>query len=276
MKIFISHSLPRSRELAERMEWFLRMVLPATEPWMSTGIDKGADWGHEIGQSLQEAAAGVVCLTPENLDERWILFESGALAKQFGTKVCTLLLDVKKEEVKPPLSKFQHTSAEREEVRKLIDSINKVAGGKEKGRRDADVNDAFDSFWPKLDATIEKLRAQGPPAGKAAPKRTAEDMMAEILTAIRALEKEALSRYVRQNQFLQKYSHLLTRQARALREHNIGRTAVQELEAEVMERLRASGEGNRATEIELEEFRRRFPHQDSELEIKTKSTEKDS
>jgi hypothetical protein len=204
MKIFISHSSARSRELAKQMEWFLRMLLPSTEPWVSTGIDKGADWGHEIGQSLQEAAAGVVCLTQENLNERWILFEAGALAKQFGTKVCTLLLDVKEEEVKPPLSKFQHTKAEREEVMKLVESINKVAmtASHNKGRPLADLKEAFDLLWPKLEATITKLREQGPPVATAAPQRTAEDMMAEVLTTVRELAHQQVVLYNRQEKAL--------------------------------------------------------------------------
>lgn len=189
MKIFISHSLPRSRELAKTMEWFLRQLFPSTAPWISTAIEKGADSVHEIGQSLQDAAVGVLCLTQENLDERWILFEAGALAKQLGAKVCTLLLDVKAEDVKPPLNKFQHTTADHDEVLALVESINKVAKEAGKGRREDDLKESFELLWPKLEETIKKLKAQGPPAAKAAPKRTAEDMMAEVLATVRGLEK---------------------------------------------------------------------------------------
>lgn len=202
MKIFISHSLPRSRELAKQVEWFLRQLFPSTVPWISTGIDKGADSIHEIGQSLQDAAVGVVCLTRENLDERWILFESGALAKQLDNKVCTLLLDVEKADVKPPLSKFQHTTAERDEMLEMTRSINKVAVADGKGRIDADLEEAFNLFWPKLEATITTLRTQGPPAATAAPERSAEDMMAEVLSTIRDLASQSEVMFARQGKML--------------------------------------------------------------------------
>ena len=80
MKVFISHSLPRSQALAATLGDFVRRVVPGTEPWVSeSGIDKGARFMSEIRENLRQSLAGIVCLTPENLTEPWILYEAGAL-----------------------------------------------------------------------------------------------------------------------------------------------------------------------------------------------------
>src|SRR5947209_2677734 len=79
------------------------------EPWLSRDIAKGTRWGPEVADKLEKSRVGIVCLTPENLDERWILFEAGALSKTKDAYVCTLLLDVKPIDVKEPLSQFHHT-----------------------------------------------------------------------------------------------------------------------------------------------------------------------
>ena len=42
-----------------------------------TGIDKGAQFMEVIRENLGQAAAGVVCLTSENLKEPWILYGRG-------------------------------------------------------------------------------------------------------------------------------------------------------------------------------------------------------
>jgi len=72
-------------------EWLLR-VIQAIEPWMSdSDADKGIRWEQRIGQELEETRFGIFCLTPENLDSRWLNFEAGAIAKTVDkTYVCTL------------------------------------------------------------------------------------------------------------------------------------------------------------------------------------------
>jgi hypothetical protein len=43
MKLFISHSGDRSRELADELYTFIKTLLRLiVEPWISTGIDKGS------------------------------------------------------------------------------------------------------------------------------------------------------------------------------------------------------------------------------------------
>src|SRR5262245_3692235 len=128
MRLFISQSGPRSQALAAALEPFVRRLVPGSQPWMSpTGIEKGTRWGVELASSLKEAGAGLVCLTPENLNSAWILFEAGALSREPQNRVWTFLLDVQNDaQLGPQLSQFQNTKAERADVLLMIKAMNRT------------------------------------------------------------------------------------------------------------------------------------------------------
>jgi hypothetical protein len=96
--------------------------------------------------------------------------------------VWTLLLDVDHSEVEPPLSVFQHTTAELEDVRKLTRSIHKatVAAGRETCSSE-DLEEYFDLFWPNLATKIAELRAQDP------QPRQKPEAVTEILALVRQI-----------------------------------------------------------------------------------------
>lgn len=185
MKVFLSHSGERSRALAERTAWFLRNLIPNLEPWISTGIEKGSRWESEIAEHLADANVGIVCLTRDNLNERWLLYEAGALSKQLDGRVCTLLLDVDAPQVLPPLNVFQHTRTERDHMLKLVLDLNGlVADAGEKNRDKDDLVDGFHRYWPDLEKTIRELRDLKATASP--PTRTTEDLLAELLDLARS------------------------------------------------------------------------------------------
>jgi hypothetical protein len=64
----------------------------------------------EMAKALDGIKVGITCLTPENLDAPWILYEAGSLAKTVddSTRLCTYLLgDLKNADIEPPLGQFQ-------------------------------------------------------------------------------------------------------------------------------------------------------------------------
>jgi hypothetical protein len=69
-----------------------------------------------VADRLEQCRVGIICMTPENLESRWILFEAGALSKTKEAHVCTLLVGLTPAEVKPPLAQFQHTMMERADI----------------------------------------------------------------------------------------------------------------------------------------------------------------
>lgn len=182
--VFISWSGTRSRWVADAFREWLPVVLQSVKPWMSPEIDKGVRGQDVISDKLNTVKIGIVCLTPENLKEPWILFEAGALSKAVGKKsyVCTYLLaGLKPTDIERPLGEFQHTSPDKQDTFKLLNTINTALGT---NPVPSDVLErAFDGWWPRF----EKLLAAMPIAGEAAiVKRSPEDLLSEVLEIARA------------------------------------------------------------------------------------------
>ena len=87
MKIFLSWSGSMSKKTAEILCEWLPKVINAIEPWISSEMEKGTRWESEITDKLEESKIGIICLTRNNLDENWILFEAGALSKTKDAKL---------------------------------------------------------------------------------------------------------------------------------------------------------------------------------------------
>src|SRR5258708_5479435 len=179
--IFISWSGDRSRFAAEAFKDWLPHVLQAARPWISTrDIEKGTRSLSEMNKALGGMGFGMSCLTMENLDAPWILFEAGALSKAFDddkSRLWTYLLGgLEPQEVEPPLSQFQHTRADEEDTRKLIQSIN-IAIHREEDRLEKElVNNTFNHCWPESEKKIKVM----PPAQKPhKAKRDADEILTE-------------------------------------------------------------------------------------------------
>jgi TIR domain-containing protein len=93
MKVFISHSGPRSRAIALALKDWMPLVLHYVDPWVSQkDIAAGDRWAVEVGTKLNDSNFGIICLTPENLNASWLLFEAGAISKSFDEgAVCPYL-----------------------------------------------------------------------------------------------------------------------------------------------------------------------------------------
>lgn len=183
--VFISWAKPRSLWVAQAFRGWLPMVIQSAKPWMSdSDIDPGSRGLNEIAETLAGVKIGISCLTPENLDSPWILFEAGALSKTIDdkTRLYTYLLGgLEPGDVKPPLGMFQATRPEKEPTRKLVHSINRALNALP--IEEATLNQLFDLTWPKLD---EKLAGIPEPQATVSAKRSPEDMIAEILEIVRA------------------------------------------------------------------------------------------
>ena len=67
------------------------------------GYFSGSRWSLEIASSLHTPNAGIICLTRENIQAPWILFEAGALSKALkNSLVCTYLLGINARDVTDP------------------------------------------------------------------------------------------------------------------------------------------------------------------------------
>jgi len=127
MKVFISWSGDRSNKIAEVLKKWIKHVIQSVEPFVSSqDIPKGARWSADIAKELQDSNFGILCVTKDNFQEPWLLFEAGALSKTIDkTFVVPLLFDLEPSDLSnSPLLQFQATSFSKNEVKKLIDTMN--------------------------------------------------------------------------------------------------------------------------------------------------------
>ena len=124
MNIFISWSGKASMEIAELIKNFIPKVIQSAKPYYTPDdIEKGLKWETEINQKLAECSIGLICLTKDNTDKPWILFEAGALSNRLDkAKVCPVLFGIKKSEITGPLSTFQLTEFTKNDFLKLLKS----------------------------------------------------------------------------------------------------------------------------------------------------------
>src|SRR3974390_2971552 len=126
--VFVSWSGSRSKAIAEALREWLPTVIQTAKPFMSDAdVEKGSRGLNEVIKALDGMKVGIICLTPENLNEPWILYEAGALSKTIDdkTRLGTYLLGgLQFQNIRPPLGMFQHAEATKEETKKLVRAIN--------------------------------------------------------------------------------------------------------------------------------------------------------
>ena len=183
MKIFLSWSKPRSRAVAEALNDWLKRVIQAVKPFYSPEIEKGAKWSNELDAALEGTRFGVICLTPDNLNSTWIHYEAGALSKTPDALIWTFLHGINHGDVPQPLGKFQHTVAEKEDVFKLLKSINgRLADVGGEPIDIAVLSENFEMYWPRLE---EKLKAAEGVGDLVEKPREEREILLEILEIVR-------------------------------------------------------------------------------------------
>lgn len=218
MKVFLSWSGDISLSVAEALREWLPNVIQRVEPWLSSeDIDKGTRWSSDIGNQLSEAQAGIICITKKNMYAPWILFEAGALSKTIENAfVCPYLFGLKPTDLEGPLVQFQATSAEKEDTRRLIQTINRAL--KNEALPNSNLDKAFNIWWPELEKDLSKLAIPEPqPVRKSAQKpiRPERDVLDEILSLVRSLVRDSRSREERlTNESLLKLSEYLGEDSR--------------------------------------------------------------
>lgn len=182
MKVFLSWSGTRSERVAELLKEWLPCVLQASDPWVSTSdIERGAQWFSSIQGQLQETTTGIICLTQENKEKPWILFEAGALAKGLSdARVCTLLIDLEPQHVRPPLGQFNHTQVTKDDMFKLICTLNERLT---KSLNMTVLKQVFNAQWSFFEGKFQSIiqETQGNVIGPQEPIRGQDDILAEIL-----------------------------------------------------------------------------------------------
>lgn len=189
MKIFISWSGAKSKSTAIFLKSWIEQIIQAVDPWISVDIDKGKKWNSEIIGELTESKVGIICLTKDNLDSPWILFESGALSKSKDSYVCTFLLDLRPVDVTGPLSIFQATTLNQEDIFKLLMTINKMVGNSGgKSLSIENLKSLYKRFYPELESKLKEIEKTNS-KNKDKLVRTDRELLEESVQLMRRLEK---------------------------------------------------------------------------------------
>jgi hypothetical protein len=156
---------------------------------MSSNIDAGSRWFGTISSELESTDFGVVCLTPDNLTKPWIHFEAGALAKQVTdkTRVVPYLHGLEPSNVSPPLALFHGVKSDKKGTLSLLQSLNKVRGGRfEQGRLQA----VFEKWWPDFERELHSVPTR---STVAAARRTDHEILEEVLAIVRGIQADGQS-----------------------------------------------------------------------------------
>lgn len=189
MKIFLSWSGNLSKSVAEILRKYLPTILQGTESFLSAhDIESGAKWSQILSDELENTNYGILCLTPYNLESKWLIFEAGAISKLKGSSVCGLLIgDLRQTDIESPLSQFQNRRFVKSDLYALLADINKKTT---KPLELDQLSLLFNTFWPKIqeeynlaiDADAEKSHRKR--------ERTDRELIEEILFRLRGIEKQ--------------------------------------------------------------------------------------
>ncbi len=189
-KVFISWGGELSKKLAEEVRNWLPSVLQFVKPYFTPDdIEKGSRWESNIANELETSNVGIICLTKDNINRPWILFEAGALSKNFGkSKVCTILFNIDSTEITGPLTSFQTTKFDKLDFKKLIKTINDTGGD---AKLDSKVlDDVFEMWWPRLEERISEI-IKGYKEAEHTEIRSEREILEEILELTRMYAKHS-------------------------------------------------------------------------------------
>ncbi len=159
MKVFLSWSGEKSHKVALVFRDWFPSVIQSLEPYVSSeDIDKGTRWSTDIAKELEDSSFGILCVTKDNLTAPWLTFEAGALSKTMDKSfVSPFLFDIKRSEVDGPILQFQSTIFNRDDVLKLVKTLNKACGDDK--LTDERLEKAFGVWWPTLEGELNKLKS---------------------------------------------------------------------------------------------------------------------
>lgn len=203
MKVFVSWSGEISHKVALVIREWLPSVIQSVEPYVSSeDIDKGSRWLTDISKELDESYFGILCVTHESLEAPWLNFEAGALSKAFdSSNVIPFLFGLKRSEVQGPLLQFQSVVYAKEDVRKLVISINKAQ--REDKLEESRLDRIFNVWWPKLEKDLSELAAE------TRPKKSQRKAVESSIPSESEILEEILELSRRQQQIINRPDRLL-------------------------------------------------------------------
>jgi len=178
MNVFISWSGDRSRAVGEALRVWLPRVIQSVKPWMSQeDISAGSRWLSEVSTSLDTSQVGILCVTPENQHNPWLLFEAGAISKSIDkSRVCPLLFDMTAGQLSGPLTQFQSHLLDKAGTGRILSALNSYLGDSKLS--EPDLEQILEVWWPQLEKAVKEIQ----PINVAPTTRSTQDQLDELLS----------------------------------------------------------------------------------------------
>ncbi len=185
MRVFISWSGETSQKFAHVLRRWLPFVLQSVSPFVSSDdIQKGARWSAELARELRDSSYGLLCVTADNVDAKWLNFEAGALSVAFeSSRVSPVLLNVRKSDLSGPLTQFQATACNKDDVHLLLQSINEACG--ERALSEERLHEGFRMWWPRLESDVAEILHVPSNQTPAPRSRGQKELLEEVLNLVR-------------------------------------------------------------------------------------------
>ena len=182
---------PTSRRLAEALHRWIPNVIQSVEPYMSSeDIRQGSRWLADISEHLEGARFGILCLTPENLEAPWLLFEAGALSKFVkASLVVPYLFNLSAADLQGPLAQFQAAGADEESTRKMLFDLNSAFG--EQKLEESRLHSSFERWWPELASEIGGIESDSTELASPRQERDIREIMEEVLELVRNVSRQS-------------------------------------------------------------------------------------
>ena len=194
VKVFLSWSGEKSHKVALVFRDWFPSVIQSLVPYVSSeDIDKGTRWSTDIAKELEDSSFGILCVTKENMNAPWLTFEAGALSKTMDKSfVSPFLFNIKRSEVSGPILQFQSTIFSKDDVYKLVKTLNKACG--EETLSDERLDKAFNVWWPTLEDELNKIKQMEEDSNEAADNSSSatvgnSEILEEILDLTRLNQK---------------------------------------------------------------------------------------
>jgi len=116
------------------------------------------------------------------MDEPWILFEAGALARSLSEGyVVPVLLDVEEQDLSGPLAQFHAKKFDPAGMLSVVQTLNRVARQQVTSER---LNSLFEDTWPRLKSAIETI-PESPIAKREV--RSQNEILEELVSTVRSM-----------------------------------------------------------------------------------------
>lgn len=175
--------------MAKAFKEWLPLVIQSINPYVSSeDIDKGSRWSSDIAKELEECSFGIICVTKDNLEEPWLMFEAGALSKKMDESfVCPLLLGVKRSDIMGPLAQFQSAIFDKNDIYKLLTTINNSC--QDGAIRQEVLERSFETYWPELEKKLRIIEKAPLEKQETSSTPQKDEILEELLELSRRIQR---------------------------------------------------------------------------------------